>query len=336
MVAGQLSTTAKHVVSRSILAADESTGTIKKRLASIGLDSTPEINRSYRQLLFTAPGIEKFVSGVILFEETLGQSSDDGTPFHKLLEDKDIAPGIKVDQGTEELSEQAPDTYTKGLEGLGDRLKTYGQKGAKFAKWRAVYKISEDGNHPSLAAIEKNANDLAEYAKACQENGIVPIVEPEVLMDGSHTIDICEKITEQVLSEVFTKLREKDVLLSGIILKPNMVTSGNTADTQADVSTVAKKTLEVLKKTVSPEVAGIAFLSGGQNPDLATSHLNEINKMKNQKLTEYPWRITASFGRALQDEALKTWMGKKENITAAQNAFIKRAEQVFKASNGQL
>lgn len=332
----QLSTTAKDVVSRSILAADESSGTIKKRLATIGLESTPEINRTYRELLFTTPGIEKYVSGVILFDETIRQTAKDGTPFPALLANKGIVPGIKVDKGTVTLPGQSLDTFTQGIDDLGKRLAQYREMGARFAKWRAVYTISDDKTHPKFAAIERNAHDLALYAALCQENDLVPIVEPEVLMEGSHTQVDCAVTTEKVLSEVFGRLKDYHVSFSGMILKPNMVTSGSKADNQADVEAVALSTLDALRSSISADVSGIAFLSGGQSPDLATEHLNAINKIRNQHPSQYPWRITASFGRALQDEALKTWSGYIENVVAAQGALLARAEKVYKASKGEL
>lgn len=337
MNAEQLSTTARAVVSRTILAADESTGTITKRLASIGLESTPEMNRVYRQLLFATPGIEQFVSGVILFDETIRQSADGGTPFPQLLSGKDIVPGIKVDKGTVKIPGQSTDTFTQGFDDLGKRLAEYKELGARFAKWRAVITIAkDDGGHPTIIAVERNAHDLALYAALCQENGLVPIVEPEVLMDGSHTFEECEKATNWVLSELFGRLEDYNVSLSGMILKPNMVTSGSKADAQAGPQLVAYATLKILRDTVDPNVPGIAFLSGGQNPDLATLHLNEINKSRNQYPDNLPWRLTASFGRALQDKALKTWNGEPQNVIAAQGALLARAEKVFNASNGLL
>ncbi len=333
----QLTVIAREVVSRSILAADESAGTIANRLRTIGLESTPETNRIYRQLLFLTPGIEQYVSGVILFDETIRQSADNGTPLALLLANKGIVPGIKVDRGTVKMPGYAPDTFTQGLDDLGKRLAEYKSLGAGFAKWRALYTISkEQGNHPNIAAVERNAHDLALYAALCQENGLVPIVEPEVLMDGTHSFADCRITTELVLSAVFERLEDYGVSLSGIILKPNMVTSGSKSGDQADVQAVAQATLEVVRKMVPADVSGIAFLSGGQSPDLATVHLNAINQLKRQEPDQYPWRLTASFGRALQDEALKTWNGDARNIVAAQSVLLGRAEKVYKASNGTL
>lgn len=337
MSAEQLSATAREVVSRSILAADESSGTITKRLKSIGLESTPETNRTYRELLFSTPGIEQFVSGVILFDETIRQTANDGTPFPVLLADKGIVPGIKVDKGTVTLPGQSPDTFTQGIDDLGKRLAQYREMGARFAKWRAVYTISkEDGMHPSTTVVERNAHDLALYAALCQENDLVPIVEPEVLMEGSHAQVDCAITTEKVLSEVFGRLKDYHVSFSGMILKPNMVTPGSKTENQGDVEAVAFSTLDALRSSISADVSGIAFLSGGQSPDLATEHLNAINKVRNQHPSQYPWRITASFGRALQDEALKAWAGDVQNVVAAQSALLARAEKVYKASKGEL
>ncbi|MBI4008785.1 fructose-bisphosphate aldolase class I [Candidatus Roizmanbacteria bacterium] len=325
---------AKKVVSRTILAADESTGTIKKRLATIGIESTPEINRQYRQLLFTAKGIEKYVSGVILYDETIRQSTDSNIPFPKLLIKKGIVPGIKVDKGTINLPTLGVDKFTQGLDKLTDRLQEYKQLGAQFAKWRAVYTIDESS--PSDTVLEKNAHDLAVYAILCQEADIVPIVEPEVLMDGEHSLEKDKRVTAKVLSIVFKKLKEYGVYFPGMILKPNMVTSGKNHSQQASVEKVAEITLKVLKKTVPSSVLGVAFLSGGQSPDLATTHLDKINKIRNKNKSSYPWRLTASYGRALQGEALEAWSGKKQNVQKAQKVFITRAEKVYKASIGML
>lgn len=325
---------ARQVVSRTILAADESTKTITKRLATIGVESNPEVNRQYRQILFSADGIEKYVSGVILYDETIRQSADGGVPFPKALANKGVIPGIKVDAGTKKFSEDKVDTYTEGLDTLAKRYLEYKKLGAGFAKWRAVYTIIEGS--PTDEAFRRNADDLAVYAKVSQDAGIVPIVEPEVLMDGNHSLEQDKEVTTRVLTAVFDALKKNQVNLRGIILKPNMVTSGKDYAQQADVQTVARTTLDVLKATVPAEVPGIAFLSGGQSPELATQHLDAINKIRNSNLTDYPWRITASFGRALQGEALEGWGGKKENVKKAQKVFIERAEKVYKASLGKL
>ncbi len=329
-----LKETAQKVVSRTILAADESTGTIKKRFATIGIESTPEVNRQYRQLLFKAPGIEKYVSGVILYDETIRQSTDDAVPFPLLLEKKGIVPGIKVDKGTVGISTLGVDKFTQGLDGLSKRLEEYKELGARFAKWRTVYTVGTDS--PTNTIIDRNAHDLALYALLCQEAGIVPIVEPEILMDGSHSFEQDEAVSEKVFTAVFRKLKEYGLYFPGMILKPNMITSGKNHSKQASVKTVADKTVKVLKKTVPNSVLGIAFLSGGQSPELATIHLNEINKIKNKKKAGYTWRLTASYGRALQGEALEAWSGKKQNIQKAQKVFLSRAEKVYKASLGKL
>lgn len=329
-----LETTAQDIISKTILAADESTGTITKRLASIGLTSTPELNRQYRQMLFSAPQIEKYISGVILYDETLRQSTDDGTPFAAFLSGKGIVPGIKVDQGTSPLTDGSVDTMTKGLDGLRERLLEYRKLGARFAKWRAVFTITDDA--PSRDAIERNTEDLAIYAKVCQDADIVPIVEPEVLMDGSHTIERDREVTGAALARLFAKLREHEVVLNGVVLKPNMITAGTKNQTQIPKDQVADETIATLLEFAPLEVPGIAFLSGGQSPELATEHLNLINKRKIADLAKYPWKITASYGRALQGEALEAWAGKPENVTKAQSVFIARAEKVYKAALGAL
>ncbi len=334
MRASELYETARDVVAKTILAADESTNTITKRLATIGLNSTPEVNRQYRQLLFTTPLIEQCVSGVILYEETIRQTADDNISFPELLVHKAIVPGIKVDKGAVKIEEASVNTITLGLEDLPNRLQEYRKLGARFAKWRAVYTIAEDA--PSTQAIERNAQDLALYAALCQDAGIVPIVEPEVLMEGAHSIAQNKEITSQVLVAVFHRLHANQVDLQGIILKPNMVTSGSESTNQATVEEVATATLEVLTQIVPPQVPGIAFLSGGQTPDLATEHLNTINKIARADPKKYPWRLTASFGRALQGEAQAAWGGKPENVASAQKAFLARAEKIYKASLGKL
>lgn len=334
MADAKLRQIAKNIVTKTILAADESTSTIKKRFDAIGVESNPEKNREYRQLLFTTEGIENYVSGVILYDETIYQKSDDGTPLPQLLLKKGVFPGIKVDRKTIQLPGFGEDTFTQGLDDLGERLLEYKKQGCVFAKWRALYTITD--NSPSDLAINRNACDLALYALLCQSAGIVPIVEPEVLMDGAHTFETNKEITEKVLSKVFVALSDCKVDISGIILKPNMITSGSENENQVSVQQVAQETLEVLERTVPPEVLGIAFLSGGQTPDLATQNLNEINKIKNKNPEKYPWRLTASYGRALQGETLEAWKGKVENIKKAQDVFINRAEKVYKASLGQL
>ena len=307
------------VVGKGILAADESVKTATKRLASINVESTEETRRQYRNLMLTAPGIEKYICGVILFEETLSQKTDSGILFPEHLAKIGVVPGIKVDEGLAEF-ENSVEQYTKGLEGLGDRLEKHKKFGCRFAKWRAVYHITE--GTPTEMAVKRNAQDLAKYAKICQEHGIVPIVEPEVLIDGTHSIDTCYKATDKVLKDVFAELKKEDVVLNCAILKPSMVISGTGAGNRADVDEVAKQTIKVLKADVPHELPSINFLSGGQVPQEATAHLNRMHTL-GEKL---PWYVSFSYARALQDTALKTWLGKKENFEAGQQAFLKRAK----------
>ena len=302
---------------KGILAADESTPTCLKRFESISTESTASSRNYYRNLLFTSKGIEKFISGVILFDETFHQSElKTGQKFPEYLSNLGILPGIKVDQGLEDFADG--EKLTKGLDGLSERLNNYYSHGARFAKWRAVINIGE--NIPSADCIEANANTLAKYALACQQSNLVPIVEPEVLMDGSHTIDQSFDATSKALNAVFDKLQKHNVSLQGIVLKPNMVLSGYDCSYQADIEEVAEKTINCLSANVPSEVPGIAFLSGGQSNELATLHLNEMNKY------ETDWNLTFSYGRALQQPALNAWSGKKENSDLAQEEFIKRAE----------
>ena len=302
---------------KGILAADESTPTCSKRFESISTESTASSRNYYRNLLFTSKGIEKFISGVILFDETFHQSElKTGQKFPEYLSNLGILPGIKVDQGLEDFADG--EKLTKGLDGLSERLNNYYSHGARFAKWRAVINIGE--NIPSADCIEANANTLAKYALACQQSNLVPIVEPEVLMDGSHTIDQSFDATSKALNAVFDKLQKHNVSLQGIVLKPNMVLSGYDCSYQADIEEVAEKTINCLSANVPSEVPGIAFLSGGQSNELATLHLNEMNEY------ETDWNLTFSYGRALQQPALNAWSGKKENSDLAQEEFIKRAE----------
>ena len=302
---------------KGILAADESTPTCSKRFESISTESTASSRNYYRNLLFTSKGIEKFISGIILFDETFHQSElKTGQKFPEYLSNLGILPGIKVDQGLEDFADG--EKLTKGLDGLSERLNNYYSHGARFAKWRAVINIGE--NIPSADCIEANANTLAKYALACQQSNLVPIVEPEVLMDGSHTIDQSFDATSKALNAVFDKLQKHNVSLQGIVLKPNMVLSGYDCSYQADIEEVAEKTINCLSANVPSEVPGVAFLSGGQSNELATLHLNEMNKY------ETDWNLTFSYGRALQQPALTAWSGKKENSELAQEEFIKRAE----------
>jgi len=305
---------------KGILAADESTGTITKRFASITLDSTEEHRRAYREMLFTTAGAAESVSGVILYDETIRQKTRDGVPFPQYLMSQGIIPGIKVDTGAKPLAGFPGETITEGLDGLRERLIEYHKLGALFAKWRAVIDIGE--GIPTAFAIEANAHALARYAALCQENGLVPIVEPEVLMDGAHSIERCEQVTDQVLETVFRQLFEQRILLEGMVLKPNMVISGKKAAHRAGPEVVAETTLRVLKRHVPPAVPGIAFLSGGQSPQEATLHLALMNRIGGGTL---PWSLTFSYGRALQDTALKAWGGAAANFTAGQKEYAKRA-----------
>ena len=316
------------VVGKGILAADESVKTATKRLASINVESTDETRRQYRNLMLATPGIEKYICGVILFEETLHQKTDSGVLFPKYLAKVGVVPGIKVDEGLENF-ENSNEQYTKGLEGLGNRLENYKKFGCRFAKWRAVYSISE--TTPTEMAIKRNAQDLAKYAKICQGHGMVPIVEPEVLIDGTHSIETCYKVTEKVLREVFAALKKEKVMIDCTILKPSMVISGKEASSRAGVDEVAKHTIKVLKATVPYELPSINFLSGGQTPQEATAHLNRMHTL-NERL---PWYVSFSYARALQDPALKAWQGKDENVKAAQQAFLKRAKLNSLAAMGR-
>ena len=304
---------------KGILAADESTGTIKKRFDSIGVESTEDNRRAYRELLFTTDGVEEYISGVILFDETIRQSASDGTPFPKLLESKGVIPGIKVDAGAKPLALAKDETVTEGLDGLRARLDEYRELGARFAKWRATYSI--DADRPSEYCVWTNAHALARYAALCQEAGIVPIVEPEVLQDGTHTIEQSARATGRALQAVYTELHDQRVDYRGTLLKPNMVLSGYDASDRAGVDEVAEATLEILYKHVPAGVPGIVFLSGGQTDEDATAHLNAMNKRG-----PHPWQLSFSYGRALQAPALKAWVGKPENVEAAQRAYYHRAK----------
>ena len=303
---------------KGILAADESSGTIKKRFDSIGVESTEESRRAYRDLLFTTPGVEEFISGVILFDETIRQSSADGTPFPKLLEGKGIIPGIKVDKGAKDLANAPGEKITEGLDGLRERLEEYRSLGARFTKWRAVITIG--AGIPSEYCIWANAHALARFAALSQEAGLVPIVEPEVLMDGDHTIDRSFDVTSRTLHAVFTELRDQRVHFDQMLLKPNMVLSGYDCPEQADAGEVARETVRCLRHSVPAAVPGIVFLSGGQSDEDATAHLNAINALGPQ-----PWALSFSYGRALQAPAQKAWAGDPANVAAAQAAYLKRA-----------
>jgi fructose-bisphosphate aldolase class I len=311
-----------------ILAADESTPTIKKRFDSIKLESTEENRRSYRDLLFSTKGVEEFVSGVIMFDETMRQKSKDGTPFPDLLSRVGVIPGIKVDHGAKPLAGFPGEKITEGLDGLRDRLAEYRELGAKFTKWRAVITIGD--GLPTGFAIDANAHALARYAALSQDTGLVPIVEPEVLMDGNHTIERCEQVTEITLNHVFFHLAAHRVALEEMILKPNMVIAAKDCPQQAGVKEVAEATIRCLKRSVPAAVPGIVFLSGGQSSVAATQHLNAMNAAG-----DHPWQLSFSYGRALQEEALRAWEGNAANIAAAQKAYYHRAQCVSAARYGK-
>ena len=312
---------------RGILAADESSGTIKKRFAAIGVASTEESRRDYREMLFRAEGM-KAISGVILYDETLWQDAVDGTPLVKLIEAAGSIPGIKVDEGAKDLPAFPGETITYGLDGLPDRLPKYRARGARFAKWRAVIDIG--AGVPTEGAIRQNAQALARYAALCQAHDIVPIVEPEVLMDGDHDQARCEGVTRLVLHETFDALWDARVALEGMILKPNMIVSGRKCATQASVQEVAEHTIAVLKATVPSAVPGVAYLSGGQSDEEATAHLDAMNRIGG-----FPWRMTFSYGRALQAAPQKAWGGQAANVPAGARAFTHRAEMNGLASRGE-
>jgi len=313
---------------KGILAADESMGTIKRRFDSIKIESNEDNRRAYREMLFTTKGIEEAISGVILFDETIRTKASDGTPFPQLLAKKGVMPGIKVDKGPVELPNFAGEVVTEGLDGLRGRLKEYKDLGAKFAKWRAVISIGE--TIPTRFCLEANAHALARYAALCQEAAIVPIVEPEVLLDGNHTIERCQEVNEETLRMTFAQLAEHRVHLEGMILKPSMVVAGKDNPRQASVEEVAERTIRCLKRTVPAAVPGIAFLSGGQSAVSATEHLNAMNKMG-----PLPWQVSFSYARALQDPALKAWKGEAGSVAAAQNIFYHRAKMNSAARTGR-
>jgi fructose-bisphosphate aldolase class I len=329
MPAHELHETARALVAegKGILAADESDSTIKKRFDSIGVESTEENRRAYRDLLFTTEGVEDYISGVILFDETIRQSTSDGTPFPQLLTSRGIIPGIKVDKGAKPLALTDGETVTEGLDGLRARLEEYHGLGARFAKWRATYSIAD--GRPSEYCIWTNAHALARYAALCQEAGLVPIVEPEVLMDGTHTIERAYHVTSRVLNAVYTELFDQRVDVEGTLLKPNMVLSGYEAADRAGVDDVAEWTLRCFYKHVPAAVPGVVFLSGGQSDEDATAHLNAMNKRG-----PHPWQLSFSYGRALQAPALKAWGGKPDNVEAAQRAYYHRAKMNGAARTG--
>jgi fructose-bisphosphate aldolase, class I len=314
---------------KGILAADESTGTIKKRFDAIHVESTEDTRRDYREMLFRSKdAMSKYISGVILYDETIWQKAKDGTPLVKLLEQAGVIPGIKVDEGTQPLPNCPGEVITVGLDKLAARLAAYYKQGARFAKWRAVIDIGKD--IPSMTAIHTNAHALGRYAALCQDAEIVPIVEPEVLMDGDHDIDRCYDVSQRVLNKTFQELRIQRVALEGMILKPNMVVPGKKSPKQASVEEVAEKTVRLLKNCVPAAVPGIAFLSGGQSDEEATAHLDAMNRIGG-----LPWRLTFSYGRALQAAPQKAWSGKPENVAAGQQAFSHRARMNSLATKGE-
>ena len=314
---------------KGILAADESSGTIKKRFDAIGVESTEDTRRDYREMLFRSAEGMKHISGVILYDETIWQKAKDGTPLVELIKKAGTIPGIKVDEGTKPLPECHGEVVTVGLDKLADRLPKYYEQGARFAKWRAVIDIAT-GGIPSYTCIRANAHALARYAALCQAAQIVPIVEPEVLMDGDHDVERCQQVTELVLKLQFEELYFNRVALEGMVLKPNMVISGKKSGKRAGIEEVAERTVKVLKNCVPGAVPGIAFLSGGQSDEEATAHLDAMNKIGN-----LPWRLTFSYGRALQHAPQTTWKGKSENVAAAQRAFSHRAKMNGLAALGQ-
>lgn len=314
---------------KGILAADESSSTIKKRFDAIGVESTADSRRDYRELLFrSSEAMSKYVSGVILYDETIRQKAKDGTALVALIQQSGAIPGIKVDKGSKPLAACPGEQVTEGLDGLRERLIEYRELGARFAKWRAVIDIGP--GIPSHTCIVANAHALGRYAALCQEQDIVPIVEPEVLMDGAHDMDRCYQVSEFVLKETFEQLYEQRIALEGMVLKPNMVVPGKKSGQRASVEEVAERTLKLLKNCVPPAVPGIAFLSGGQSDEEATAHLDAMNR-----LGEMPWHLTFSYGRALQAAPQKAWSGKSENVAAAQRAFIHRARMNGLAALGQ-
>lgn len=322
--------TAQDLVSntRGILAADESFGTIKKRFDKIGVESTPENHRRYRQLLFTTPEIEKYIGGVIMFDETIHQASDNGKPFPKLLEERGIMPGIKVDEGKVDFPNFPWEKYTKGLDGLDKRFIEYGKKGARFSKWRAVIPV-RDGS-AVRQALNANMKNLAIYASFAQNADIVPIVEPEVLIDGGHDIAQCEKVTRKTLEILFNELFDYKVVLEALILKVNMIVSGKDNPNKNTPEEIAEHTVRVLKESVPIAVPSVVFLSGGLSPTQSTEYLSAINK-----LGPHPWELNFSFGRALQEPVLEAWKGKDENVEVAQRAFLKRARLNSLALRGE-
>ena len=320
---------AEYIVSdgKGILAADESNPTCGKRFDSIGVESTESNRRDYREMLFRSSGMKDNIGGVILFDETIRQNAHDGTPLVELIKNQGALPGIKVDKGLAPLDSSPEETLTQGLDGLDERCKEYFTLGAKFTKWRAVIKISDD--IPTDVCIQANMEALARYAKIVQENNMVPMVEPEVLMDGNHSIERCYEVTSKSLNTLFKCLKDQGVNIAGTILKPNMVTSGSTAEAQASIQEVAEMTVQCLKENVPSDLPGITFLSGGQSDVNATAHLDAMNKIGG-----FSWKLSFSYGRALQQPSLKAWLGKEENVPQAQEALSHRALMNKLAANG--
>ena len=320
---------AEYIVSdgKGILAADESNPTCGKRFDSIGVESTESNRRDYREMLFRSSGMKDNIGGVILFDETIRQNAQDGTPLVELIKNQGALPGIKVDKGLAPLDSSPEETLTQGLDGLDERCKEYFTLGAKFTKWRAVIKISDD--IPTDACIQANMEALARYAKIVQDNNMVPMVEPEVLMDGNHSIERCYEVTSKSLNTLFKCLKDQGVNIAGTILKPNMVTSGSTAEAQASIQEVAEMTVQCLKENVPSDLPGITFLSGGQSDVNATAHLDAMNKIGG-----FSWKLSFSYGRALQQPSLKAWLGKEENVPQAQEALSHRALMNKLAANG--
>ena len=320
---------AEYIVSdgKGILAADESNPTCGKRFDSIGVESTESNRRDYREMLFRSSGMKDNIGGVILFDETLRQNAQDGTPLIELIKNQGALPGIKVDKGLAPLDSSPEETLTQGLDDLDERCKEYFTLGTKFTKWRAVIKISD--NIPSDECIQANMESLAKYAKIVQDNNMVPMVEPEVLMDGNHSIQKCYEVTRKSLKTLFKSLKDEEVNIAGTILKPNMVTSGSTAEPQASIQEVAEMTLQCLKENVPSDLPGITFLSGGQSDVTATAHLDAMNKIGG-----FSWKLSFSYGRALQQPSLKAWLGKEENVLQAQEALSHRALMNKLAANG--
>ena len=314
---------------KGILAADESTGTIGNRFKGINVENSEENRRAYRELLFLSEGIEEYISGVILYEETLYQSTKDGEKFVDVLKRKGILPGIKVDKGTVVIGGTNNETATQGLDDLGKKCAQYYADGARFAKWRAVLRIGKD--EPSRVAILENAHGLARYAAICQENGLVPIIEPEVLVDGTHTIDESAAKSEKVFAEVIKACQDQAILFEGALLKPNMITHGSDCETKASAQEIAWKTVRTLLRTVPGAIPGIMFLSGGQSEDQATENLNEMNKITT---VAKPWNLSFSYGRALQHSCLRAWLGKPENVAEAQRVLLERARNNSQATFG--